>query len=112
MRNRHVGRFPFVFVGLWEGWKDPATDPIITGEPNELVAQIHTRMPVILPEEDHAKWLGETEDGDLKALLKPFPADRIRIWPISPRVNSPENNDPGIIDPIPSNIGDWKLAGP
>jgi putative SOS response-associated peptidase YedK len=63
---------PFVFAGLWEGWKDPATDEwlrtctIITGEPNELVAQIHTRMPVILPEEDHAKWLGETEDGDLK----------------------------------------------
>ena len=40
--------------GRWEGWKDPATDEllrictIITGEPNELVAQIHTRMPVIL----------------------------------------------------------------
>jgi hypothetical protein len=54
---------PFVFTGLWEGWKDPATDEwlrtctIITGEPNELVAQIHTRMPVILPEEYHAKWL-------------------------------------------------------
>jgi putative SOS response-associated peptidase YedK len=43
---------PFVFAGPWEGWKDPATDEwlrtctIITGEPNELVAQIHTRMPV------------------------------------------------------------------
>ena len=97
---------PFVFAGLWEGWKDPATDEwvrtctIITGEPNELVAQIHTRMPVILPEEDHAKWLGETEDGDLKALLKPFPADQMRIWRISPRVNSPENNDPDIITPM------------
>ena len=60
---------PFVFAGLWEGWKDPATDEwlrtctIITGEPNELVAQIHTRMPIILPEEDHAKWLGEAQDG-------------------------------------------------
>ncbi len=45
---------PFVFAGLWEGWKDPATDEwlrtctIITGEPNEFVRQIHTRMPVIL----------------------------------------------------------------
>jgi putative SOS response-associated peptidase YedK len=65
------------------------TCTIITGEPNDLVAQIHTRMPVILPEEDHAKWLGEVEDGDLKALLKPFPADQMRIWAISPRVNSP-----------------------
>ena len=109
---------PFVFAGLWEGWKDPATDgwlrtcTIITGEPNELVAQIHTRMPVILPEEDHAKWLGEAEDGDLKALLKPFPADRMRVWEISPRVNSPENNDPRIIDPTPGGVDDWKLAGP
>ena len=60
----------------------------------------------------HAKWLGETENGDLKALLKPFPADQMRIWEISPRVNSPENNDPGIIDSIPGNISDWKLAGP
>jgi len=53
---------PFVFAGLWEGWKDPATDEwlrtctSITREPNDLVAQIHTRMPVILPEEDHTKW--------------------------------------------------------
>ena len=88
------------------------TCTIITGEPNERVAQIHTRMPVILPEGDHAKWLGEVEDGNLKALLKPLPADQMRIWPISPRVNSPENNDPGIIDLIPGNTGDWKLAGP
>ena len=108
---------PFVFAGLWEGWKDPATDEwlrtctIITGEPNELVARIHTRMPVILPEEDHAQWLGEAEDGDLKALLKPFPAERMWIWEISPRVNSPENNDQRIIDPIPSYLGDWKLDG-
>ncbi|MBV8227272.1 MAG: SOS response-associated peptidase family protein [Verrucomicrobia bacterium] len=48
---------------MWEGWKDPAIDEwlstctIITGEPNEFVAQIHTRMSAILPEEDHAKWL-------------------------------------------------------
>ena len=69
-------------------------------------------MPVILPEEDHAKWFGEAEDGDLKASLKPFPADQMRIWEISPRVNSPENNDPRIIDPMPAGMGDWKLTGP
>jgi hypothetical protein len=40
---------PFTFAGLWENWKDPQTDEwlrtctIITGEPNELVAQIHPR---------------------------------------------------------------------
>jgi putative SOS response-associated peptidase YedK len=58
--------------------------------PNELVAQIHPRMPVILPEQHHAAWLGETDDGDLKALLLPYPADQMRMWEISPRVNSPK----------------------
>jgi putative SOS response-associated peptidase YedK len=54
---------PFVFAGLWEGWKDPANDEwlptctIITSEPNEIVREIHTRMPVILQEEHHDSWL-------------------------------------------------------
>jgi len=84
---------PFVFAGLWEGWKDLSigqwfhTCTIITGDPNELVAQLHTRMPVILPVEHHAAWLGEVEDGDLKALLNPFPAEDMKMWPISPKNN-------------------------
>jgi putative SOS response-associated peptidase YedK len=70
---------PFTFAGLWENWKDPEsgewlrTCTIITGEPNELVAQIHPRMPVILPAQHHAAWLGETDGGNLKALLVPSP---------------------------------------
>jgi hypothetical protein len=60
---------------------------------------------------DNAK-LGEAEDGDFKGLLRPFSSRPDADLAISPRVNSPENNDPGIIDPIPGNIGDWKLAGP
>jgi hypothetical protein len=46
-----------VVAGLWEGWNDPAngewlqTCTIITGEPNEFLREIHTRMQVILPEE-------------------------------------------------------------
>jgi putative SOS response-associated peptidase YedK len=44
--------------------------------------------------------LGEAQDGDLKELLKPFPAERMKMWPISPRVNSPENDDEAILRPI------------
>ena len=94
---------PFVFAGLWEGWKDPATGEwlrtctIITGEPNEYVRAIHTRMPVILPEEHHESWLSG-ESG--KEILVPFPGDRMKAWQISPRVNSPANNDPEILTPI------------
>jgi hypothetical protein len=49
---------PFVFAGLWEGWKKPGTEEwihtctIITGEPNVKIAEIHTRTPVILPRLD------------------------------------------------------------
>ena len=92
-----------MFAGLWEGWKDPANDEwlhtctIITGEPNEFVREIHTRMPVILPEEHHDAWLSG-EAG--KEVLVSFPADRMKAWPISSRVNSPKNNDPQIIAPI------------
>jgi putative SOS response-associated peptidase YedK len=45
-------------------------------------------MPVILPEQHHAAWLGETENGKLKELLVPYPAGQMRMWEISPRVNS------------------------
>jgi putative SOS response-associated peptidase YedK len=68
---------PFVFAGLWDGWQNPVTKEwlrtcvIITGEPNELVAQIHTRMRVILPPETHEQWLSG-ESG--KEILRPFPA--------------------------------------
>jgi putative SOS response-associated peptidase YedK len=94
---------PFVFAGLWEGWKDPAngewlrTCTIITGEPNELVREIHTRMPVILPEERYDAWLSG-EAG--KEVLVPFPADQMKAWPVSGRVNSPKNNDADLVLPL------------
>ena len=92
---------PFVFAGLWDGWQNPDTKEwlrtcvIITGEPNELVAQIHNRMPVILPVESHDAWLSG-EAG--KEVLQPFPAEAMQARRISTRINKPENNDPGLLD--------------
>ena len=54
-------------------------------------------MPVILPEEHHDAWLSG-EAG--KEILVPYPADRMKAWPVSARVNSPKNNDAGIILPV------------
>ena len=54
-------------------------------------------MPVILPEEHHDAWLSG-EAG--KEVLAPYPANRMKAWPIDARANSPENNDPEIIVPI------------
>jgi putative SOS response-associated peptidase YedK len=33
-----------------------------------------------------------------RALMRPFPAEPMRIWPVSTRVNKPENDDPSIIE--------------
>jgi putative SOS response-associated peptidase YedK len=54
-------------------------------------------MPVILPEEQHDSWLSG-EAG--KEILVPYPADRMKAWPISARVNSPKNDDSEIIVPV------------
>lgn len=101
---------PFAFAGLWENWRDPAAPPdaeplrtftIITGAPNELVAPIHDRMPVILPREKYAAWLSlNTPPDERAAMLTPFPAERMKAFPISPRVGSPKNDDPAIIEPL------------
>jgi SOS response associated peptidase (SRAP) len=86
-------------------WKEPAsgewirTFAIITTDANELVANIHDRMPIILAPNDYARWLGEKPDP--RDLMRPFPAELMRMWPISTRVNKPENDDPSIVEPIP-----------
>jgi SOS response associated peptidase (SRAP) len=66
-----------------------------TGEPNELVAQIHNRMPIILPPETHEQWLSG-EFG--KEILRPFAAKEMTARPISKRINKPENNDPSVLE--------------
>ena len=95
---------PFALAGIWENWKEPAsgewirTFAIITTDANELVAEIHDRMPLILAPADYARWLGEEDDP--RDLLRPFPAAPMRMWPISSRVNKPENDDQSIIEPV------------
>jgi putative SOS response-associated peptidase YedK len=100
----------FAFAALWENWRVRAaadsaewirTCTIITGEPNELVAPIHNRMPVILPSEAWGTWLGEepASAAELQALLKPFPAGCMRAYPVSTKVNSVKNDEPSLIEP-------------
>jgi putative SOS response-associated peptidase YedK len=54
-------------------------------------------MPVILPPHAYDRWLMNSEP-DPRDLLVPFPPERMMMWPISPRVNKPENDDPSILD--------------
>jgi putative SOS response-associated peptidase YedK len=96
---------PFGVAGLWENWKSPAdewvrTFGIITTDSNELVGQIHDRMPVILHRADCERWIGTAPDP--RNLLRPFASEAPRIWPISTRVNKPDSDDASILDEVPA----------
>jgi putative SOS response-associated peptidase YedK len=91
----------FGFAGLWNTWKSPTGEiinscSIITTTPNELMAPIHNRMPVILPREVEQVWLdqGITDSYFLKSLLRPYPADLMIAYEVSAFVNSVKNNGP------------------
>ncbi len=97
-------RQPMTFAGLWQEWQPPVGQPlrsctIITTEAYELVGEVHDRMPVIIGTENWAAWLGE-EPCDPAALLKPFPPERMTLWPVSKRVGSVKNNDPALTDRV------------
>ena len=74
------------------------TFAIITTDANELVADIHNRMPVILAPGDYVRWL--SDEPDPRDLMRSFAAGVMRMWPISTRVNKPENDDPSIVEPV------------
>ncbi|MFT5368040.1 MAG: putative SOS response-associated peptidase YedK [Candidatus Latescibacterota bacterium] len=98
---------PFAFAGLWEHWGSPEGDEIdsctiITTEPNELMASIHNRMPVILPPEAYAAWLDpkERRPEDLQTLLTPFPTKEMTAHAVSSLVNIPGNDSAECIAPV------------
>ena len=101
------GGEPLSFAGLWENWKNPEgewvrTFTIVTTEANELLRPLHDRMPASLDPADHAVWLGEQPAGPdvLLALLRPYPLERMELWPVSTKVNSPKNDGPDLLDPL------------
>jgi putative SOS response-associated peptidase YedK len=101
------GAKPFAFAGLWEWWRPkdaPAesagveTFTILTTEPNALCAQIHNRMPLMLAPGDFALWLGTSNDR--AALLRPFPAHHMEMWPVTPAVGNVKNTGAELVEPI------------
>jgi putative SOS response-associated peptidase YedK len=104
---------PFAFAGLFDTWTGPDgkklhTCTILTTQPNEIVADIHGRMPVILRPEDEHIWLDrEKFDTDLlRSLLAPYDAGQMRAYPVSHMVGNTKNDLPAcieeILSPIPS----------
>ena len=97
---------PFGMAGLWEGWKNPDgawehTFTLITTKANAAVAELHDRMPVILPPAAWPAWLGEEEASkqELLALLRPY-AGSVRLWPVSRDVGNVRNDRPDLVEPL------------
>jgi putative SOS response-associated peptidase YedK len=70
--------------------------------PNELCAELHDRMPVVLASQFWPEWLGEerADPPRLKDLLAPYSAEEMTCWPVSTRVGKVKNNDASLIEPV------------
>jgi putative SOS response-associated peptidase YedK len=90
---------PYAFAGLWERWKPKEGEPletftILTTDPNELTERVHDRMPVILEPRDYVRWMEPGDPARLPIdLLRPFPAEKMRSWPVNERVGNVRNDD-------------------
>jgi len=94
----------FGMAGLWEHWVNPAgeaveTCTIITVDANELVGELHDRMPLIIQPSDYEAWL-DASNSKAQELLKPFPSDLMRYYPVSTRVNKVSNDDAECLEPV------------
>lgn len=111
---------PFAMAGIWSRWEPPTrqtglgefgddrtstdADPVetfavVTTEPNELVADLHHRMAVILGPDAESTWLHGTVEEALDC-CDPYPADDLTAYPVSTRVNDPSHDDPALIERV------------
>ncbi|MEM1264280.1 MAG: SOS response-associated peptidase [Pseudomonadota bacterium] len=105
---------PFAMAGLWESWTDKEsgddveTFTLLTREPNDTLAQLHHRMPVIVTAAEADAWLL----GSMPAMGSSAPAlpsdDAFGFRAVSKRVNNPRNKDEAVLEP-PADPGDDTL---
>jgi putative SOS response-associated peptidase YedK len=98
---------PMMFAGLFSVWKaddgsEAGSFSIITTSANALMARIHQRMPVIVPEKDYERWLDRSykDTEELQKLLLPYPAEAMEAWPVSKTVNNSKNEGPECLAPV------------
>ncbi|RAW46189.1 SOS response-associated peptidase [Halorubrum sp. 48-1-W] len=120
---------PFAMAGLYERWTPPKpettqtdlgafgrgtdanerengdgdrtreTFAVVTTEPNDLVADLHHRMAVILAPDEEERWLhGDPEEA--AAMMDPYPAAGMEAYPVSTRVNAAGTDGADLIEPI------------
>lgn len=100
---------PLALAGLWSVWRGPDRDQdplrsatIITTDANARIADIHDRMPAILPEDAWDAWLDRDNDDveSLQELLVPAPDELLTVSPVSIEVNNVRNRGSQLIDPV------------
>ena len=97
----------FAFAGLWESWKgdeegEIRSCTILTTDANDLVGEVHHRMPVILPPKTYDLWLDPAvrEAEQLLSVLLSYPTEDMEAYPVSRRVNNPSNDEPGCVESV------------
>ena len=97
---------PFGFAGLYDLWTTPEGElirscTIITTEPNEVMKPLHDRMPVILAKQFEDAWLDpyNPDHASLAQMLRPYSAEEMDVYTVSPLVNSPANDSPECMAP-------------
>lgn len=102
----------FSMAGLYDTWISPdgrkvGSFAILTCDPNPLLAELHDRMPVILRPEDEAEWLnrGVYDRERLQSLLRPYPVEEMRYYPVTSLVGKAGYDDPECIRDLTSAEG-------
>ncbi len=92
---------PFALAGIWESWHSAEQEirscTIITCAPNELVAPVHDRMPVMFSGQACWDWLDWNDPKELQSLMVPYPAKQMNAYEVSRSINDANNDDPDCI---------------
>ncbi len=113
MYIHRVDSAPFALAGIWDNWKNPDGEllrscSILTGEPNDKIAEIHDRMPIMLAPSAWDVWLDrEVRDSDqLQQYLVPAPSELMEFHAVSTEVNNPRSSGAHLKDPVGAIAGD------
>lgn len=112
MKDRSMFTLGCVYsIFYMDDGKPRATISIITTEPNDLLARVHNeklRMPLVIAQEDRAKWLGELDREGIEAMIKPLPDGMLQAYEISKDVDRPraDKDYPEILTPVTGEVWD------
>jgi len=94
---------PLAMAGIWDTWAK-GDEPlhsfsVVTTDANDFMRDLHHRMPVILERDALESWLDQEADkNELQRLLMQPVATELQAWPVSRKVNSPLNDEPGLVE--------------